>query len=682
MTSGPYRLPAPAGSLIDRSRAVEFGFEGHAYQGLAGDTVASALLANGVWMLSRSFKYRRPRGPLSLAEEEAGTLVQVGAEPNVPADTREIAAGMHIRGQNYMGSLRRDRLAILGRLGRFLPVGFYYKAFYKPRGAWNWWEKIIRPTAGLGQVDLQAPGRTYDKAYEFVDVAVIGGGPAGLAAASEAARAGAEVLLVERAPALGGSLTYAHLGADGARGLTVLNDLTRDLAAQPRVRTMTRAICTGWFTDNWLSVTRGTRLHKVRARAVVVCTGAIEQPGVFRNNDIPGVILGSAAQRLIRHYGVAPGRRALVLAANASGYGVALDLAEQGVKVAAIVDLRDEPAASVEQQAARDRGLRVIAGHAVREARLDRKRQRIGSALVTRITGEGECAPVGEEVACDVLCMSTGYSPAASLLLQADARFEYDEATAMFELNSLPPHMFAGGSVVGVYDLDETLRSGRRAGWEAAADAGCAAGSAPAPARATRDLDQTHPWPIFAHPKGKDFVDLDEDLTVADIRHSVAEGFTEVELIKRFSSLGMGPSQGRHSAVAGIRLTARETGQTAAAAGTTTSRPPAFPEKFGVLAGRRLLPVRHTPLHHRHIEAGSQLMVAGLWIRPAYYGPPERREASIRDEVRAVRENVGMIDVSTLGGFEIRGPDAARFLGRMYTLSYSRQPVGGCATRC
>ena len=337
------RLPAPAGSRIDRSRTVTFEFEERAYTGYTGDTIASALAAHGEWCLSRSFKLHRPRGSFGFAGDEAGSLVQLETEPNVNADLRAIEPGMRARGQNTVGSLAADWMALLERFERFMPVGFYYKAFYKPKGVWNWWEKVIRRAAGLGRVDRAWTPEYFDKAYAHCDVAVIGGGPAGLAAAAACGAEGLDVMLVEREPEVGGWLTYGRLDASGGDDGT-LEDLRRRVQALPSVRVLTSATCTGWFADSWLAVTQGNRLHKIRAKAVVVCTGGTSQPAVFRNNDLPGIVAASGAQRLIRHYGVRPGLRAVVLTAGDEGYGAALDLAEHGTEVAAVVDCRLDPA--------------------------------------------------------------------------------------------------------------------------------------------------------------------------------------------------------------------------------------------------------------------------------------------------------------------------------------------------
>jgi sarcosine oxidase subunit alpha len=320
------RLGPGFGLLVDQSRPIDFTFEGRSYRGFEGDVIASALAGCGQWLLSRSFKYHRPRGILSMAGHDANTLVQLGDEPNVLADRRRIEPGLPVSGQNYRGSLAHDRGASLRLFSRFLPVGFYYRTFHRPKGAWQRWEPIIRSFAGLGKVNLSAPHRYYDKAYGFYDLVVVGGGPAGMSAALEAARHGLEVLLVEEFTILGGSLTYARFGAEPTRAQQEHGRLIAEIEASASITVYTDAVCNGLFADKFLPVIRGNRMDKVRAKQVIVAAGAFEQPMVFRNNDLPGIMLGSGAQRLMRLYGVALGRRAVVASANEHGYEVALDL--------------------------------------------------------------------------------------------------------------------------------------------------------------------------------------------------------------------------------------------------------------------------------------------------------------------------------------------------------------------
>lgn len=667
------RLPPPYGLLIDRRKPIAFSFENRAFVGFAGDSIASALAANGQWLLSRSFKYHRPRGVLSMAGQDANVLVQVPGEPNALADRRRISEGLCALGQNYRGTLATDWLSLIDRFARFLPVGFYYKAFFRPRGAWEKWAPLLRKVAGLGTLDPNHRSEPHDKEYRFYDIAVVGGGPAGLAAALAAAEAGARVLLVEENPLLGGSLAYSRFDAEGRRGESLRQELIAKVEANANIDVLVEALCNGWFADNWLPVIKGRRLYKVRAAQVLLCVGALEQPAVFRNNDLPGLMLGSAAQRLIRLYGVRPGRKAVVLTGNSQGYGLALDLQEAGAAVPAIVDLRHEPPADEFTEAAKQRGIAVKPGHAVYEARAGGGR--LAAVEVRRILGQGQCAEQGESIDCDLLCMAVGYTPTYQLSCQAGGQLSYDDDSAMFRIDGLPESVRVAGSVNGVWDLDAVLADARRAAGAAARALGKSGAAVPDPV-ADGGRSPNFPWPIFPHPKGKEFVDYDEDLQIADILNAVNDGYEHVQLMKRYSTCGMGPSQGRHSALAAARLTAAATGRTVAQTGVTTARPPFAAEQLAHNAGRSFYPVRRSSMHHRHIEAGAQMMQAGAWLRPAYYGPKGGQEAAVAAEALSVRGNLGMIDVSTLGGIEVRGTDAGEFLNRIYTYGFAKQPVG------
>ena len=671
--TGSNRLDTREGEWIDRSRKVSFTFDGKSYEGHEGDTIASALAANDRWILSRSFKYRRPRGVLTMAGQDANTLVQLPDEPNVLADTRVISPGLKVDGQNFDGSLDNDRGAYMGLFSKFLPVGFYYKTFFRPRGAWKLWEPIVRAKAGLGVVNQNATHGYYDKAYGWYDVVVVGGGPAGMAAAATAAEAGAEVLLVDENPKLGGSLAYARFDADGEKARAQLASLEGELGS---VEVMTGAICNGWFPDNWLPIIKGNRLYKIRAKHVVLATGSVEQPMVFHNNDLPGIMQASAAQRLIRQFGVRPGKRAVVATANADGYATALDLQDAGCEVAAILDLREQPTNGAIVDAVRDHGIAVHGGTTAYEALSTKGHKHIRGVTAAKITGQGKCSGTHDTFECDLMCMATGYSPTHHLLSHAGGEVGYDGQSAMFCVRQVPDGITVAGSLNNSFAIDAVIAEGRHAGWTAAKAVGLTAGPKPKVPNDRGSLNQSHPWPIFPHPKGKDFIDYDEDLQVNDIRNAVREGFEHIELVKRYSTVGMGPSQGRHSALTSVRLTADETGQDIETIGRTTSRPPFTAETFGVLAGRAFEPVRHTAMHHRHLELGAQMMPAGLWMRPAYYGAKADKTACVEAEALNVRNNIGLIDVSTLGGLEVRGTDAAEFLNRMYTFAYAKQPVG------
>jgi len=667
------RLPAPMGLLIDRERPLHFQFDGQACQGFAGDSIASALLGSGRWLLSRSFKYHRPRGPLSMAGQDANTLVQLPDEPNVLADLEAARDGLVVEGQNFNGSLAHDRDAYLGKFSRFMPVGFYYRSFYKPKGMWKVWEPLIRKKAGLGVLDLGFRPQYYDKAYLFVDLAVIGAGPAGLRAALDAANAGAKVLLIEQQPVLGGSLTYARFDIAGTRATGLRQELLAAVEGHPNIQVLLEATCNGWFTDNYLPVIQHKRLYKVRASRCLVAAGAFDQPVVFRNNDLPGVMLTSAAQRLMKLYAVKPGQRAVILTGHDDGYLAALDLQEQGVAVAAVVDMRAAPADAAMAAELKRRDIPVHLGSTVYEALHEAGMRHVSGVDIRPITGQGKVGPHGLRLACDLLCMSAGYMPVYQLLCQAGGKLAYDVNRDEFAISNLPAGLDIAGSVNGRHALGNVLADATRG----AADALAALGlEAPVQPVFSAEAKVNFPWPIFPHPKGKDFVDFDEDLQVRDIVNATRSGYRDVQLVKRFSTVGMGPSQGRHSALPTARLVAHATGRSISETGVTTARPPFQAEKLAHVAGRAFDPYRQTPMHRRHLEAGAKMMPAGLWQRPAYYGKPEERERCMQEEARHVREKVGLIDVSTLGGLDVRGPDAAELLERLYTFGFAKLAIG------
>jgi len=665
------RLGPMPDEWLGRERPIGFTFEGRAYEGYAGDTVSSALWAAGCTLLGRSFKYHRPRGILSAANHDVNVLLQDGPRHNVRGDEQLLREGLRLTAVNTFGGVERDRARVLGLLAPFLPVGFYYKAFHSKRW-FPMWERMFRRITGLGTLDFTTPRIRTAKRYDFCDVLVIGAGPSGLAAALSAAKAGARVVLVDENPRAGGSGLY-QLGGDAARPLGT-RALLAQVIAHPRIRLFTGTQAAGYYADQWVPLVDAEKLTKMRARSLVVASGAFEQPTVFRHNDLPGVMLGSAMQRLIYRHAVRPARRAVVVIGNADGYRVALDLLAVGVEVAAVVDLRAAPSPSAEVTALRSRGIEPLLGHAVHEAHAGAGGHLAGVTLC-RIGADGRVLAVGQRIDCDGVAMSTGWMPAANLLYQAGTRMRYDEAVQQFVPAALPGGVFACGKVNGVYQLDARLVDGRRAGSAAAAYAGH--GVATAVEVPPEPESPSHPWPIVAHPQGKNFVDFDEDLQLKDFENAVQEGFDNIELLKRFSTVGMGPSQGKHSNMTALRILARLTGRSPQQVGTTTARPFFHPVPMSHLAGRGFSPERRTPLHSRHAAIGAVFMPAGAWQRPEYYQlPGKTRLDAIHDEVRRVRNGVGLIDVGTLGKLEVRGPQAAEFLERAYTGRYAAMKIG------
>lgn len=652
------RLPAPFGTRIDRTRPLRFRFEGKSFEAYAGDCIASALAASGQWMLSRSFKYHRPRGVFSMNGAEANTLVQLPSEPNVAADRTPVSEGLQVSAQNVNGSLARDRDAIIDRFGRFLPVGFYYRTFMGPRrDSWlKFWEPIIRRKAGLGVVDTKAAHRHFDKSHLHCDVLVVGAGPAGLNAAITAAEAGADVVLCDENPEIGGSLTY------GRHDPAVLAGVTARLKTLPNLRVMIGTVCNGWYEDNWLPLIKGDRLYRTRAREVILATGAIGQPAIFRNNDLPGIMLGSAAQRLIRHYGVRPGQKAVVLTGGDEGYAVALDLVEAGVSVMLVTDPRSGGLPGPLEAELHGKGVAIQKAVTVEAAE-----GKSGHLARVRVGGRW--------VECDLLTISAGEVPAWQLPCQAGAKVGYDDVTGSMTLTLAKGPVQLAGSVAGDHGLEGAVAGGRRAAALALQRLGHAVVQDTVLGK-IKPSCPVHVQAIAADAKGRDFVDFDEDLQVKDLHNAIKDGYREIELVKRFTTVGMGPSQGRHSALATARIVAEATDRTVAEVGITTARPPVGPETIGVLAGHHEVLERRTALHARHLALNAVMKPVGAWWRPYFYGDARNAQKAIRDEIMAVREGVGLLDVSTLGKLELRGPDAGEFLDRLYTMAHANQPVG------
>ena len=661
------RLPAQPGEWIDRTQPIEFRFEGEALSGFAGDCIASALLAEGVQVMGRSFKYHRPRGAYSLAGHDANALFTDGERTHLRGDSEPLGPGMDLRAVNTLGGLKRDWLKWLEPLGRFMPVGFYYKAFHRPRWLFPWYERIIRQIAGLGQFNDARSPIASPKEYAWCDVLVVGGGVAGLAAAKAAAEAGARVLLVEERARLGGSWAWQHGGH--------CDEWAAELAPCVEVRCGT--VAGGHYADGWVSLFDAERITKVRAGAVVYANGAIEQPAVFGHNDLPGVLLGSAAQRLVKLYAVKPCDRMVILAANSDAYRVALDMLDAGIEVAALADLRPDatPGGLAEKIAAA--GVPIYNGHGVYAALPNRPKNGLRGAVVAPLAADGTLdAQRGTEIACDGLAASVGWMPNAALPSQAGVQFAYDEAVEQLVPQSSPAGVFVAGRVRGVYDLAAQREDGRAAGLRAARYAGY---STAAPSPSPSPEAASHRYPIFAHPSKKNFVDFDEDLHLADFVAAHQEGFDSVELLKRYSTVGMGPSQGKLSNMNAMRVLAQLNGDSLAATGSTTARPFYQPVPLGHLAGRRFHPMRRTPVHAWHRAHGAVFAHAGDWYRPEYYrcGDASRDECIVQ-EARQVRAGLGLIDVSTLGKLQVSGPDAGELLERLYTGRFKKMPIGRC----
>ena len=635
------RLDPHPTQVIDRSRPVEFTFGGRPVLAYEGDTLGSALYASGVRTFSRSFKYHRRRGLLCVSGRCPNCLVNVDGVPNVRACMEPVSPGARVTHQNAWPSLDWDILSVLDRLDRLMPVGFYYKTFHRPKVLWNLAQPVIRKVAGLGRIDVDAPGEPgYLHQSLHTDVAVVGGGAAGMAAAIAAARDGARVTLIDDAPALGGHLRIDSTvnGPDSVPGYETAANLASQLSSLDGVTVLSGSTAFGLYEDNLLGILAPDRLVKLRARSVVVAAGVIEQPLVFDANDRPGVMLAEGARRLARLYGVKPGERAVVATMNNEGYAAALELHDVGVSIAALVDSRPEPARDAAVDAVRATGIPILAGHAVTRALGSRH---VKGAVVERL-GDGAPAGGGRRIPCDLICMSGTMEPADALIRQSGS-------------GVTPEKVYRAGAVAGARSLAQAVQQGHEAGSLAAASDGSS------PSYVSTSVDGA---PLLPGGGKKRFVCFCEDITAKDIEQAVHEGFDDIQILKRYSTVTMGPCQGKMCHASAAAVAARATGLQVDEVGSTTSRPPLQPVPMSALAGRAHMPVKRTPMHRKHVELGARVVDLGPWKRPYSYGSPQ-------EECLAVRQRVGIIDVSTLGKLDVRGPDAPALLDKVYTHNFS-----------
>jgi sarcosine oxidase, subunit alpha len=651
------RLAPTEAQRVDQSRELSFSFDGKAATGLAGDTILSALYAGGQRTFSRSFKYHRRRGELCGCGQCANSLVMIDGAPGVRACAEPLRAGMAVEHQNAWPSLDFDVMRATDLVGGpFTPPGFYYKTFIRPRRLWPVYEKVLRSAAGLGKLPERQDEREWETRYRrrHCDVLVTGGGVAGLAAALRAAQLGADVVLCDDDVEPGGKALQENRHA-----------AARELAAEcvaAGVEILSGATALGYF-DGLVPVWQGSVLHQVRATAHVSATGSIEQPMVFPDNDLPGVMLAAGALRLAALYGVRPGESTVVAGVDDRGLEAALQLHELGVSVAAALDLRPDAEGPL-QAALGAAGIEVVRGAMPVGAEGSKA---LAGVRVAAVGSDGAAIGPVRKLACDVLAVAGPTAPAASLLLQAGATTTFAPGGDSFLPDETPALVHPAGAVAGHADAGAARLSGSVAGSRAA----LALGYGDASERARVDEEAARLAAIVAAPAakipalahdgkgGKAFVDLDEDVTVKDVRHAAAEGYDSIELSKRYTTVTMGPSQGRLSQLAAVRALAAATGETPGEVGLTTARPPWKAVPLGALAGPATEAAKRSSVHARHRELGASVRWAGDWRRAYDYGDVEA-------EVMAVHESAGLIDVSTLGKLIVRGPDAAELLDRLY----------------
>ncbi len=678
------------------ARRIQFHFDGQRYVGLEGDTLASALLANGVHLTGRSFKYHRPRGILGSGPEEPNALVEIRRDdarrqPNIRATMQPLYDGLDAGSQNRWPSLDFDIGGANGMFSRFLTAGFYYKTFMWPKAFWHRvYEPYIRAAAGLGRAPTKPDPEHYANRFAHVDVLVAGAGPAGLAAALAAGEAGASVLLCDEGTAFGGWLkAESSTTIDGVAAMDWVDGAVARLAGMANVRLMPRTTAFGYYNHNMLALAEQVtdhlsepdpalpreRLWQVRAKKVVLATGSIERPLVFPDNDRPGIMLAGAARLYLNHFGVAPGRRVAVFTAHDAAYAAAIDLKRAGVAVPVIVDLRAEPPADI-AAAARALGIEVLAGYEIKTVRGTR---RISGFTVEELRSGQD----NRRFDCDALLMSGGYTPSVHLFSQSRGKLVFDPALQAYVPAEPAEDCISVGAAAGDFDLAKTIGAARSAGRTAAA--GKAGTAAPVAVEGTAPCGGGMAGATPAAGAGKfvkAFIDFQNDVTAKDIRFAVAEGFRSVEHIKRFTTTGMATDQGKTSNIHGIGVAAEALSRPMPEVGLTTFRAPFTPVTFGTIAGfaKGLLfdPTRKTPIHDSAEAEGAVFEDVSLWKRAWYFPKGVDMHAAVGRECRTVREAAGLFDASTLGKIEVVGPDAAKFLDLIYATPLASLAVGKC----
>ncbi len=701
-------LRTASGGRIDRARPLAFRFDGRTYSGFAGDTLASALLANGVQLLGRSFKYHRPRGILAAGAEEPNALVSVRRDaarytPNLRATQVELYQGLTALSQNRWPSLRFDVGAVNDLLSPFIPAGFYYKTFMWPPGAWrSLYEPRIRAAAGLGHAPTEPDPDRYTSRYAHCDVLVVGAGPAGLAAAQAAAATGARVIVCDEQSEPGGSLLNEAADAtplpDGRAAARWLTEALQALSRQARVTLLPRTTAFGYFPHNLVGLNERLTDHlaepdpelprerqwQVRAREVVLATGAIERPLVFPGNDRPGIMLAGAARTWLNRYAVLPGTRAVVVTACDEAYRVALELQRAGVLVASIADVRAAPAGPWARRA-REAGMTLLTGVTV-----------LGTSGRRRVTGielaqlaDGRVIDT-ETQPCDLVLMSGGFTPSVHLFSQSRGKLAWDEARQAFLPGEPAEHTHCAGACRGVATLAATLEDGMAAGAAAAREAldphrtrvgtplsGAAARPAlPATCAEEADAGFAGALPQPRHARAKAFVDWQNDVTTRDLALATREGFHSIEHVKRYTTTGMATDQGKTSSLNALGIVARTLGKRIPQVGFTTFRMPYTPVSFGAFAGlargQLFDPVRATPMHGWAAAHGAVFEDVGLWKRARYFPRAgEDLHEAVARECRAVRDACGIFDGSTLGKIEVVGADAVTFMNRLYVNAWN-----------
>ena len=683
---------------INRKKKISFKFNGSKYFGYEGDTLASALLANGIHLVGRSFKYHRPRGFIGAGVDEPNAKVQLykGAktEPNALATEIELIEGLEAKSQNCWPSVFFDFGAINNLLNKFFPAGFYYKTFMWPKNFWyKIYEPIIRKAAGLGVAPLEPDPDRYEHKFEFCDLLVAGSGPSGLSSALAAAKNGAKVILAEDKPRFGGSLLTDEVTIGNKNGKDWVDEIILQLQSMPNVIVKNRSQVFGYYDHNMMVMLEKTRDHLdkpskftprqklwyVRAKEVIVSTGSIERPLVFGNNDRPGIMLASAAKEYMKVYGVLVGKKPIIFTNNDSAYDVAIEFKKNGINPL-VVDIRSNSDSSVVNEA-KNLNIKIKFSYGVVNTKGYR---RVNSATIGKLNKDKSSYEILEEVACDCICVSGNWTPTVHLSSQSGNKLKFDERIDAFVPNQARQNESTIGSARGTFTLKKSLEDGFNKGKELSKKITGKDTDLSIPHTNEKKYGEHDKFWCMPLPKNKNykrFVDLQNDVAVSDIELAVREGFRSIEHVKRYTTLGMATDQGKTSNLNGLQLVSNIENKIIPEVGHTTFRPPYSPVTIGAIVGREVgkhyRPTRKSPMHSWHTKNNAVFVDAGLWLRPRYYkqGKETLFEAAKREAIN-VRRNVGVCDVTSLGKIDIKGPDSAEFLNRIYTNAWMKLPIG------
>ena len=694
--SQPFRLNKEG--LINRNKKISFTFNGKKLFGYEGDTIASALIANGIHLVGRSFKYHRPRGFFGAGVEEPNAKLQVEfnghSEPNVNATEMELVEGLSATSQNCWPSVNFDIGAINNFLKMFFPAGFYYKTFMWPKSFWyKIYEPFIRKAAGLGVASIEKDKERYEHKFEYCDLLVTGSGPSGLASAYAAAKNGAKVILAEDKPRFGGTLLTDDVSIDNLSGKDWAEKIISELKSMPNVTVKNRSQVFGYYDHNMLVMfervsdhlekkskfTPRQRLWYIRAKETILSTGSIERPIVFGNNDTPGIFLSAAAKEYMKVYGVLVGKKPLIFTNNDSAYETALEFKKNNVEPI-ILDTREEHSSELIDEA-KSKGIDIRFSHGVIVANGYKK---VKSAKIGKLNKDKNSFEKIETVDCDCICVSGFWTPSVHLASQSGNKLKYEEKIDAFIPDKKKQHETSVGAANGSFTLEESLKHGFENGSNLSAKITDTKTEITIPNVNEKKYgahDKFWCMPLPKNENPKRFVDFQNDVSVSDIEIALREGYRSIEHVKRYTTLGMATDQGRTSNLNGLQLVSNIENKIVPEVGHTTFRPPFTPITIGTIVGREVgmeyMPTRKTPMHEWHEKNNAVFVDAGAWKRPRYYkqGNETLFEASKR-EAKNVRENVGICDVTTLGKIDIKGPDAAEFLNRVYTNAWMKLPVG------